>query len=118
MREYLQAAGISEERIILASQQGEGGIESLFERIGAAGEFPEWVARNYGINVHTGERISGWESPDPMGQMQEPEAEQMSAGGDGTLAVPFQPQNEQDFNQVPSGAYYLNPADGRVYRKN
>lgn len=44
-------------------------------------------------------------------QLQGAQAEQ------GTLANPFTPQTEEDFEQIPIGALFVNPADQQVMRK-
>lgn len=35
----------------------------------------------------------------------------------GTKENPATPQTEADFNKLPSGAYYIDPEDGQLYRK-
>jgi hypothetical protein len=38
--------------------------------------------------------------------------------GAGTEEDPYTPTSQEEFNALPSGAVYLNPADNKLYRKN
>ena len=36
----------------------------------------------------------------------------------GTLESPHKPQTKIDFDLIPSGAYFINPSDGKLMQKN
>ena len=46
-----------------------------------------------------------------------PTREPIGARGIGTHARPYRPRTERAFRDIRAGDFYINPADGRVYRK-
>lgn len=39
---------------------------------------------------------------------------EISMAGNGTKATPYKPANRTDYDEIPSGAYYVHPQDGQV----
>lgn len=57
----------------------------------------------------------GSSSPAPRADAASP---QVQVQGEGTREAPYRPTTREQFDALPSGAIYLNPADGQLYRKN
>lgn len=58
---------------------------------------------------------------DESGQPSAPAASAPTSGplpGAGTQERPYRPTTQEEFEKIASGAIYLNPADGKLYRKN
>jgi len=59
----------------------------------------------------------GGRAPPAAGDPNRPANGPARGGGGGTMQSPARPRSEADFNALPSGAWFINPADGRLLQK-
>lgn len=57
------------------------------------------------------------ETPAPEAPAQ-PESGNTQVPGSGSEQDPYRPTTQAQFDNIPAGAVYVNPADGKLYRKN
>lgn len=73
-----------------------------------------------GLSGNLAANVDALSTPGPTkakaAAMEKPNTEQPDDMG--TREKPFEPTTEADFQKIPAGAIYLNPSDGKLYRKS
>jgi hypothetical protein len=105
----------------LLEGDSEGFVRSLKKVNPDEAPKPEQQAKGFFESLFSNDESAVAATPAPGRDLPGPADAAGSAGaqpqGDGTEASPFRPSTQEQFDALPTGAIFINPKDGKPYRK-